>query len=168
MIFSYLVFLFFGGLAVASAILMITRRNIVHSAVFFLTAILATGGIFLQLRAEFLFGVQIILFGGAVVVLFVFVFLLLKPDFSFRKSRFTRQERIAVVLASVLGAQLLVAASIGSRTFNFPVPSDSSLPANTSDLARSLFQKDVLPLEMAALLLLIAMIGAAVMAKRRA
>lgn len=168
MIFPYVVFLFFGGLAVASAILMVVRKNIVHSAVFFFTAVLAIAGIFLQLRAEFLFGVQIILFAGAVVVLFVFVFLLLKPDFLFRKAHFSGQKWIAIILASVLGAQLLLAAGIGSKMFNFPVPSDSSLPANTGDLARSLFQNYLVPLEMVALLLLVAMIGAAVMAKRGA
>jgi len=58
-------FLFFTALAITSAILMVTRRNIVHGAVFLITTLLATAGIFLQLQAEFLFVVQIILYVGA-------------------------------------------------------------------------------------------------------
>src|SRR6266849_10956643 len=67
-----LLFYFFAAIAVASAALMVTRRNVVHSAIFLITALLATAGIFLQLRAEFLFIVQIILYVGGIMVLFVF------------------------------------------------------------------------------------------------
>src|SRR5438477_9109218 len=73
-------FYFFAGIAVASAALMVTRRNVVHSAIFLITALLATAGIFLQLRAEFLFIVQIILYVGGIMVLFVFVIMLVNLD----------------------------------------------------------------------------------------
>ena len=73
-------FYFFAGIAVASAVLMVTRRNVVHSAIFLITALLATAGIFLQLRAEFLFIVQIILYVGGIMVLFVFVIMLVNLD----------------------------------------------------------------------------------------
>src|SRR3989304_1629800 len=55
------VFYFFGALAIAAAIMVVTRRNVVHSAIFLATALLATAGIFLSLSAEFVFIVQIIL-----------------------------------------------------------------------------------------------------------
>src|SRR6266566_4835630 len=58
------IFYLFAGVAVVSAILTVTRRNAVHSAIFLITALLATAGIFLELRAEFLFIVQIILYVG--------------------------------------------------------------------------------------------------------
>jgi len=58
---------------------MVTRRNVVHGAIFLITALLATAGIFLQLRAEFLFIVQIILYVGGIMVLFVFVIMLVNP-----------------------------------------------------------------------------------------
>ena len=58
------VFYFFAALAVASAILVVTRRNAVQSAIFLVTALLATAGIFLNLNAEFLFIVQVILYAG--------------------------------------------------------------------------------------------------------
>jgi len=59
------IFYFFAGIAVISAVLMVTRRNAIHSAVFLITTLLATAGIFLQLRAEFLFIAQILFMSAA-------------------------------------------------------------------------------------------------------
>ena len=89
--------LFFPALAVGSAILMVTRRNIVHGAVFLITTLLATAGIFLQLQAEFLFVVQIILYVGGIMVLFVFVIMLVNLDVSLRQVQFNRQKYVAAV-----------------------------------------------------------------------
>ena len=84
------VFYFFAALAVISAILVVTRRNAVHSAIFLVTALLATAGIFLQLHAEFLFIVQVILYVGGIMVLFIFVIMLVNLDVSVRQMRFNR------------------------------------------------------------------------------
>src|SRR5437868_15490233 len=99
-------FYFFAGIAVASAALMVTRRNVVHSAIFLITALLATAGIFLQLRAEFLFIVQIILYVGGIMVLFVFVIMLVNLDVGVRQLRSARQKWIALVISLALTAQL--------------------------------------------------------------
>src|SRR5438270_12426507 len=80
------IFYLFSALAVVGAILTVTRRNVVHSAIFLITALLATAGIFLQLRAEFLFIVQIILYVGGIMVLFVFVIMLVNLDVRFSRS----------------------------------------------------------------------------------
>ena len=80
MILNQILFYFFALLAIGSAILMVTRRNIVHSAVFLISTLLATAGIFLQLQAEFLFVVQIILYVGGIMVLFIFVIMLVNLD----------------------------------------------------------------------------------------
>src|SRR5207245_4336502 len=72
------IFYFFAGIAVASPVLTVTRRNAVHSASFLITALLATAGIFLQFRAEFLFIVQIILYVVGLMVLIVFVIIILR------------------------------------------------------------------------------------------
>lgn len=165
---SYIIFFLLGGLAAASGFLMVTRKNVIESAVCFLTSVLATGGIFLQLRAEFVFGAQIILYAGGVGVLFFFVFLLLKPAIPQPQKQFSGQARIARVLAAALGALALVAVGVGGGLFRFPAPSSSVLPANTGEVARTLFQNYPLALEMVPILLLIAMIGAVVMAKRSA
>jgi len=100
------IFYFFAGIAVASAVLTVTRRNAVHSAIFLITALLATAGIFLQLRAEFLFIVQIILYVGGIMVLFVFVIMLVNLDVAVRQIQFARQKWVALVISLALAAQV--------------------------------------------------------------
>src|ERR1700751_4401861 len=99
MILNQVLFYFFSALAIASGILMVTRRNIVHAAVFLITTLLATAGIFLQLQAEFLFIVQVILYVGGIMVLFVFVIMLVNLDVSMRLVQFNRQWFVAGGLA---------------------------------------------------------------------
>src|SRR6202045_996571 len=106
------VFYFFAALAVVSAALVITSRNVVQSALFLITALLATAGIFLQLHAEFLFIVQVILYAGGIMVLFVFVIMLINMDISLHQVQFNRQWWLGLLLALVLGAQLVLAVSI--------------------------------------------------------
>src|SRR5204863_505075 len=100
-------FYFFAGIAVASAALMVTRRNVVHSAIFLITALLATAGIFLQLRAEFLFIVQIILYVGGIMVLFVFVIMLVNLDVALQQIQFARQKWVALIVALALAGQVV-------------------------------------------------------------
>ena len=108
-----IVFYFFAALAVVSAILVVTRRNVVQSAIFLITALLATAGIFLQLHAEFLFIVQMILYAGGIMVLFVFVIMLVNLDVSLHQVQFNRQWWLGLLLALVLGAQLTIAIAVG-------------------------------------------------------
>jgi NADH-quinone oxidoreductase subunit J len=164
---DYILFAFFSVMAVGSSILMVTRRNIIHSAVFLIGALLATAGIFLQLHAEFLFVVQIILYVGGIMVLFVFVIMLVNLDVSMRLVQFNRQKWVAGVLALVLGAQVLFALWIGRGELRLPAPAVDVSPRNTEAIGQALFQHYMLPFEIASVLLLVAMIGAVVMAKRR-
>ena len=160
-------FYFFAGLAVLSAVLMVTRRNVVHSAVFLITALLATAGIYLQLQAEFLFAVQIILYVGGIMVLFVFVIMLVNLDVTLRQVQFNRQRYVGGVLAVVLGVEFVLAFWKGGRVFNLAAPMAVAFPRNTEHVGEALFSSYVLPFEIASILLLVAMIGAVVMAKRR-
>jgi len=97
-----IIFYLFAVIAVASAVLTVTRRNVVHSAIFLITALLATAGIFLQLRAEFLFIVQIILYVGGIMVLFVFVIMLVNLDVTVRQLQFARQKWVGLIIALAL------------------------------------------------------------------
>src|SRR2546430_14269739 len=99
-------FYFFAGIAVVSAVLMVTRRNVVHRAMFLITALLATAGIFLQLRAEFLFIVQIILYVGGIMVLFVFVIMLFNLVVALLQIQFSRQAWVALFVALALAGQV--------------------------------------------------------------
>ncbi|MGB6198333.1 MAG: NADH-quinone oxidoreductase subunit J [Candidatus Acidiferrales bacterium] len=162
-------FYFFAVLAIGSAILVVTQRNAVHCAIFLVTALLATAGIFLQLQAEFLFIVQIILYVGGIMVLFVFVIMLVNLDVALHQMRFRRRAWVAALIAIVLGLQLAFAIRVGR--LGLP-PASSAPPAsvlqpNTELVGRALFSSYMLPFEIASVLLLVAMIGAVVMAKRK-
>jgi len=165
-------FYLFASIAVASAVLMVTRRNVIHSAIFLITALLATAGIFLQLRAEFLFIVQIILYVGGIMVLFVFVIMLVNLDVALRQIQFARQKWVALLVALALAAQvgLMLWSSGKMPGQGWPVLTPvnaGQLPLNSETVAHSLFESYLLPFEIASVLLLVAMIGAVVMAKKR-
>jgi NADH-quinone oxidoreductase subunit J len=162
------VFYFFALLAVASAVLVVTRRNVVHSAIFLATALLATAGIFLTLHAEFLFIVQIILYTGGILVLYVFVIMLVNLDLALHQVQFNRHWLVASLLTLVLGSQVFAAILVSRQSLYAlpPVPAESLGP-NTEQVAWGLFHTYILPFEIASVLLLVAMIGGVVMAKKR-
>jgi NADH-quinone oxidoreductase subunit J len=168
------IFYFFAAIAVGSAALMVTRRNAVHSAIFLITTLLATAGIFLQLRAEFIFIVQIILYVGGIMVLFIFVIMLVNLDVALHQIKFARQKWVALVVVLALAAQVGVMFWTTGKLpgQGFPVlaaaPADRLPAGNAEALAKSLFGTYLLPFEIASVLLLVAMIGAVVMAKKRA
>jgi NADH-quinone oxidoreductase subunit J len=161
-------FYFFGILAVVSAILVITRRNAVQSAIFLVTSLLATAGIFLTLHAEFLFIVQIILYAGGIMVLFVFVIMLVNLDVTLHQIQFNRHWFVAAVLTVALGLQVGVALLLSrAGLYSMPAAPVQALEPNTEQIASSLFRTYMLPFEAASILLLVAMIGAVIMAKKR-
>jgi NADH-quinone oxidoreductase subunit J len=167
-----IIFYFFAGIAVISAALMITRRNAIHSAVFLIATLLATAGIFLQLRAEFLFISQIFLYVGGIMVLFIFVIMLVRLDVPLPQFRSRSRKWIALLVALAVGLEagvvLWLARQVpgqGLLILN-PAPTDK-LPPNTEELANSLFHAYLLPFEITSVLLLVAMVGAVVMAKKR-
>ena len=167
-----ILFYFFAGVAILSAALMVTRRNAIHCAVFLITTLLATAGIFLQLRAEFLFIAQIILYVGGIMVLFIFVIMLVRLDAAIQHIRFRMQKFVAVLVALALGLELaavfyLVRKLPGEGLFiQGSAPADK-LPPNSEEFAKSLFSSYLLPFEIASVLLLVAMVGAVVMAKNK-
>lgn len=167
-----ILFYFFAGVAVLSAALMVTRRNTIHSAVFLITTLLATAGIFLQLRAEFLFIAQIILYVGGIMVLFIFVIMLVRLDVALHHIRFRLQKFVAVLVALALGLEV-VAILYSSRQlpgqglFVMGSAPPQTLEPNSERVAESLFSDYLLPFEIASVLLLVAMVGAVVMAKSK-
>src|SRR5215475_204281 len=166
------IFYFFAAIAVISAILTVTRRNVVHSAIFLITALLATAGIFLQLRAEFLFIAQIILYVGGIMVLFIFVIMLVRLDVPLPRIRSPLGKWAAVLLAlAVFGEAGFILWLARTKVTGqgmiiaLPAPADK-LPPNTEEFARGLFDMYLLPFEIASVLLLVAMVGAVVMAMK--
>lgn len=167
-----IIFYFFAGVAILSGAMMVTRRNAIHSAVFLITALLATAGIFLQLRAEFLFVAQIILYVGGIMVLFVFVIMLVRLDVALHQIQFSKQKWVSLLVAIALGTQVGVMLWAtrkmpGQGLFVQEASPANKLPPNSEALAQSLFSNYLLPFEIASVLLLVAMVGAVVMAKKR-
>src|SRR5437867_6513649 len=97
-----ILFYTFGTIAVVSAILVITRHNVVHSAVFLAATLLSVAGIFLTLHAEFLAGVQVIVYVGGILVLFVFVIMLIAVERNVFERQYNRQWTIALLISGIL------------------------------------------------------------------
>jgi len=164
----YIAFGILAAIALVSGIMVITRRNAVHSIIWLIVTLFAVGGIFLLQHAEFLFAVQIILYVGGIMVLFLFVVMLVNLDVALKQAQFSRQWLLGLFTA------LLVFAQVGYLIYK--IGAGLSLPAqpagpepahNTQAVGLALYQTYMLPVEIASLLLLVAMVGAVIMAKRK-
>lgn len=161
-------FIIFSVMALVSAVFVITRRNAVHSAIWLVVTLFAVGGIFLLQHAEFLFAVQIILYVGGIMVLFLFVVMLVDIDVALKQARFARQWPLALVTAVLLLAIVGFALYNHSHGLNLPSRPMIAAPAqNTQAVGMALYQNYMLPVEIASVLLLVAMVGAVIMAKRK-
>ena len=161
-------FIILSIVTLVSAVLVITRRNAVHSVIWLIVTLGAVAGIYLLQHAEFLFAVQVILYVGGIMVLFLFVVMLVDIDVAVRQKRYARQWRLALVTAALLAAQLGYVLYNHGQGLNLPPrPMLSPPPHNTQAVALALYQNYMLPVEIASVLLLVAMVGAVIMAKRK-
>jgi NADH-quinone oxidoreductase subunit J len=162
------IFYFFAALAVGGAVMVVTRRNVVHSAIFLAATLLATAGIFLSLGAEFLFIVQIILYTGGILVLYVFVIMLVNLDVALHQVSFNRGWVVGLLLTLVLGLEAFAAIAVSRKgLYALPPAPAQAMQPNTEQVAWGLFHTYVLPFEIASVLLLVAMVGGVIMAKKR-
>lgn len=163
---NVLLFDFFAAIAAASALAMVTRRNLLHGAILLLATLLATGGIFLQLGAEYAFAAQLLLFAGGIVLLFVLAVMLLIPHALRQETPFHWRAYLISALALVIGIE--IAAFFWGRHDAMLWPSVANLPANnTGAMGDALFRDDLLAFEFASIPLLATVIGVVLLAKRR-
>ncbi len=159
-------FYLLAGIMLIGGILVITRKNPVHSAVALIITLLAQASIYLMLYAPFVAGVQIILYAGGIMVLFLFVIMLVSIDRSMKERQFNSQWVVGTIAAVALGG-LFIAVYMKGRNM-FP---DRMLTTaegqNTQNVATLLYGQYMFAFEIASLLLLVAIIGAVVMAKKR-
>jgi NADH-quinone oxidoreductase subunit J len=159
-------FYFLGGMAILTAILTITRKNPVHSALALIFTLLSVAGLYLMLYAPFVAGVQIVLYAGGIMVLFLFVIMLVNIERAELEERFNKQWHVAAVAAVALGGMLLYVLRRGQGIFpNTVVPMPEA--ENTQQVGLLLYKNYLMPFEIASLLLLVAIVGAVVMAKKR-
>jgi NADH-quinone oxidoreductase subunit J len=159
------VFLIIGTIAVASSILVVAMRNPVHSALFLLLTFLCVAVLFVLKQAEFVAAVQVLVYAGGIMVLFLFVVMLINV-------RHLPEERVLSQfwkggLAVGLGVFLLFVAIVRPGAYALEVPDKSGL-TNVKErvLAPALYRDYLVPFEAASLFLLVAMIGAIVIGKR--
>jgi NADH-quinone oxidoreductase subunit J len=162
-----ILFLVFAIIAVVCAINVVVQTHPISSAVSLVGVMASLAVLYLLLGAEFLAAAQVIVYAGAIMVLFVFVIMLVNLDVSMRQVQFNRQGFVAGALALVLAAQFLFAIWAGRGALRLPAMATEISPKNTEAVADALFSHYMLPFEIASILLLVAMIGAVVMAKRR-
>jgi len=163
-------FYIFAAIAVISAILVITQRNVVHSAAFLGATLFAVAGIFLTLHAEFLAGVQVIVYVGGILVLFVFVIMLIAVERSEHERQYNRQWTIALITSGILVVEIVYGLYRGRDSFVLPpavIPPAVPATGNSELVWTSLYTSYLLPFEIASILLLVAVVGAVVLAKRR-
>ena len=163
-------FYIFALLVLGGALLTITRRNAVHSAISLIVSLLGVAGLYLLQQAEFLFAVQIVLYIGGIMVLFLFVIMLVNLDEAAKVRQFNRQWLVALAAVAVVAAQLGYFIYKGRDAFHFAENTMAAVPeavGNTEQVADSLFRDYLLPFEIASVLLLVAVVGSVVMAKKR-
>jgi NADH-quinone oxidoreductase subunit J len=168
------VFWVIAPISIGSAIGMLFQRNAVHAALFLIVNFFTIAVFFLILGAPFLFAVQIIVYAGAIMVLFLFVIMLLGVD---REETLIEQLRgqrpLAIVLGLGIAVELFFAirAGVGFATRgpeNFDEVANRGLVGNAEALSRVLFRNYFFPFEVTSLLLIIAAIAVMVLASRRA
>lgn len=161
-------FFVLSALALGSAVMVITRKNAVHSAMWLIVTLFSVGGVFLILRAPFLFAVQIILYVGGIMVLIIFVIMLVSVDVSLKQQQFSRQWPIGLITVLILAGELAFAFHRGGSGLGLAAGAAAGLAdKNTEMIGTALYQQFMLPVEIASILLLVAMVGAVIMAKRR-
>ena len=155
-----------SGIMLLGGVLVITRKNPVHSALALIVTLLAQASIYLMLYAPFVAGVQIILYAGGIMVLFLFVIMLVSIDRSVRERRFNSQWVVGMIAATALGGLFIAVYTKGTNIF--PDRALSIVEGdNTQQVATMLYGQYMFAFEIASLLLLVAIIGAVVMAKKR-
>lgn len=166
---SQLFFGYFAGMIIATSVLVVALRNPVYSALSLLVMFFHVAGLFVTLHAEFLAAVQIIVYAGAILVLYLFVVMLLNVK---QDDRYHSQWRLAGVVCAPLLIEAMVLLSGGERARTIDgqailTPSHEAVsPDNTLAIGQTLFSTYLFPFEVASLVLLVAMIGAIVLAKR--
>jgi NADH-quinone oxidoreductase subunit J len=164
-----LFFYMYGGLCVASAFMVIAARNPVHSVLFLIFAFVNAAGLFMLLGAEFLALILVVVYVGAVAVLFLFVVMMLDVDFAEFRQGFLDYLPVGALIGAIFLVELVLV--LGAWAVGPGMPSVVAAPTpvditNTEALGRLLYTRYIYFFQIAGLVLLVAMIGAIVLTLR--
>ncbi len=173
MILQTVMFYLFAAVAVASGVMVVSARNPVHSVLFLILAFFNAAGLFVLMGAEFLAMILVIVYVGAVAVLFLFVVMMLDIDFAALRSGFLRYLPVGALVGFVLLAELILV--FGSWALapevaglkGAPLPTGGVAISNTRALGNLLYTRYIFAFEAAGVILFVAMIGAIVLTLRR-
>jgi NADH-quinone oxidoreductase subunit J len=145
-----------ASVAVVATVLMVTRANVMHALLYLVVSLIATAVMFLALGAAFLAALEVIVYAGAVMVLFIFVVMMLNLGPGTREGTFARPAAWAgpVVLVAILGVELLYVFASGAAA------SVTASATSPSEVAASLFSTYLVAVELASVLLMAALVGA--------
>jgi len=159
-----IVFLVLAVVAVLGAVSLILQRHPIHSALSLIVVMVALAGLYLLMGAEFVAAVQIIVYGGAIMVLFVFVIMLLNAGEE-ERTNFSKLATYAGVPLAVAIAGLIAAAILKSSG-NLSTAGPNGALTSTKNLSMLLLREFVYPFELTSFLVLVAILGAIVLAQR--
>jgi NADH-quinone oxidoreductase subunit J len=165
--FETVVFYVFAAVLLVAALRVITARNPVHCALYLVLAFFTAAAIWLLLRAEFLAITLVVVYVGAVMVLFLFVVMMLDINLERLREGFWKNLPLAIVVGGVMAFEMvavLAQRTIGAATRTRVVPADYS---NTKELGRVLYTQYAYAFEIAAVILLVAIIAAIALTLRR-
>ena len=161
-------FYLFAGVSLIAAISVITQKRVFYSALSLIVCLCALAGIYMLLQAQFIAAVQIIVYAGAIMVLFLFVIMLLDP---FSNAVLRDKRRYLTYLSVLLGAAVIALIFPPLRAYDLARTPRSAPTVGTfgsvKDVGESLFNQYLLPFEVTSILILVAIIGAVVLAKRQ-
>ena len=169
MSFEEFVFYLFSGITVLSALAVVTARNPVHSALFLVLTFFTTAGIWILLEAEFLALTLVLVYVGAVMVLFLFVVMMLDINLVRMREGFIRYLPVGGLVAVIMLVEMILIvgpANFGFDSFEAPARQAADY-SNTKELGRVLYTDYVFPFEIAAVILLVAIIAAIALTYRR-
>jgi NADH-quinone oxidoreductase subunit J len=164
-------FVAFASLALLSAIAVVVAKNPVHSALYLLLSFVLVACIFILQQAEFVGAVQMLVYAGGIMVLFIFVVMLVNPRTVRTDKSFQHQWDLALLLFPILLLPFVYVLWT-DKLPDIPVNPDAfrtvrgKIAGNTEAVAWSLFRDYLLPFEIASVFLLVAMVGAVVLGKR--
>ena len=173
MLAAQVTFYYMAAASVASALLAVTRNNPVHSMLWVLALFLHVAGIFLLLGAEFLAAVQVIVYAGAILIFYLFVLMLLDLPGEEARPRFGRHWPFAAAVGISFAALSWLARvetfdrdAVGAATV-MRIAADAPVEGGLEDIGMALFGPFALPFEIVGLVLLAAIVGAVVLARKR-
>jgi NADH-quinone oxidoreductase subunit J len=157
------VFAFFAVLAVVSAVFVILQKNVMHSVLYLAFTVLSVAGVFFCLQAEYLGAIQLLVYGGGIVVLYIFVIIIANLREIVPETRKLFPKLFIIVLPALLLAQILVVFFRGQ----WGVTAGPGEALSFTSLSEMLLSSYLVPFEVASILLLAVLIGAIIVARRK-